>query len=134
MLKAILDTNIWISGLLLSSLTKPIVDAHAERKFLPIVSPDTIKELNQTLKKPRIRKLIAEDKAAEFLKFLDGASRLMEPSISLKVCRDPDDDAFISLAASAKIPLVSLDKDVLVLRGQIDVEILHPKEFIKRLG
>src|SRR5205823_1029148 len=97
----------------------------------PIISSGMMAELRRTLKKPKITKLIAENKIEEFLKYLDAASRRIEPAKLLKVCRDPSDDMFISLSVTVSAPVISLDNDLLVLAHQFD--ILHPKEFIKRL-
>lgn len=51
------------------------------------------------------------------------------------ICKDPDDDIFISCALSAKAQyVVSGDKALLDVKRYNKIEIISPAEFIKFIG
>jgi predicted nucleic acid-binding protein len=57
----------------------------------------------------------------------------VEPvNLQQQVCRDPDDDKFISCAISGKAEvIVSGDKDLLSVSGITGMKVLRPIEFKK---
>ena len=58
---------------------------------------------------------------------------LIEPTSEIEVCRDPDDDKFISCAVDGKaIVIVSGDKDLLVIGKYEDVVIMTAYDFCKK--
>ncbi len=79
MLKAIIDTNIWISGLMKSPLTMPLIDAFIENKFQSFVSNPLLKEIESTLAKPRIARRINKDIAREMLEMIAAKSKKHDP-------------------------------------------------------
>ena len=132
MRKAIIDTNIWISALLKSSLTKPILEAFHHSQFVPIMSDECLKELMETLNEPKLKKLIDSNEAKEFIDLISEKRIKIETNIKTNLCRDPDDNFLLDLLLETKAPLVSLDKDLLCLKsGKLD--ILSPKEFLTLL-
>ena len=61
------------------------------------------------------------------------ACRLIESNTVVKVCRDPDDDKFISCAIDAKcVYIVSGDKDLLTVKEYKDIKIITVAEFFDR--
>lgn len=59
---------------------------------------------------------------------------MIERKINVKVCRDPDDDKFISCAVDAKcFYIVSGDKDLLTLEEYEGIEIVTVAEFFERV-
>ena len=61
--------------------------------------------------------------------------RILESKTRIHVCRDPDDDKFLSCAIDAKaIYIVSGDKDLLDIRDYNGVEIITAAEFCERFG
>ena len=133
MLKAVIDTNIWISALMNSSLTRPILNAFINAEFTPVISNKLLKELNDTLNEPKIKRLIPTNDAREFIALIDDKGHKFEPRLKLNVCRDPNDNFILSLSVETKTPLVSLDKDILILKESAQFSILSPKEFLIRL-
>lgn len=131
MLKAIIDTNIWISALMKSSLTRPIVKAFIAHRFIPVISDELLKELNDTLNTPDVKKLINPDETKELISLIDEKSQKVTPTTKIDICRDSEDNFILSLLIDSKTPLVSLDKDLLVLSKEFD--IIPPQEFLRRL-
>jgi len=133
MLKAVIDTNIWISALMNSSLTRPILNAFINAEFTPVISNKLLKELNDTLNEPKVKRLIPANNAKELVALIDDKSHKFESALKLNACRDPNDNFILSLSIEAKVPLVSLDKDILVLKELGEFNILSPKEFLDQL-
>ena len=62
------------------------------------------------------------------------AMEVIPQTEGIKVCRDPDDDKFISCAVDGGcVFIVSGDKDLLSLERYADVEILTVAQFLDRL-
>ena len=132
MLKAIIDCNIWVSGLMKSTLSKPILDAFERNEFQSVVSSALLREIEGTLSQPRIMKRIDGSVANEMLALIAAKSIRYDPIVKLKICRDPKDDFLLSMSFELDVPVVSLDKDLIVLAGKFD--ILRPRDFMKLLA
>lgn len=133
MLKAVIDTNIWVSALMNSSLTRPILNAFINADFTPVMSNELLKELNDTLNKPKIKRLIPANDAKEFIALIDDKSHKFEPVFKLNACRDSKDNFILALSIETKTPLVSLDKDILILKESKKFKIFSPREFLELL-
>jgi uncharacterized protein len=67
-----------------------------------------------------------------WLLFLHDRVRLIVPGRNIVLCRDPDDDKFLSCAVSANATwIVSGDKDLLTLKAIEGIPIIKPADFIK---
>ena len=106
MLKVVLDTNVFVSGLLVKpGLPAQVLDAWRERQFLLIVSPAVIAEVRTTLDCPRIRRryFITEDDVTGLVTLLErdallvpgdvtavaGAAPVPAPPAELSILRPP---------------------------------------------
>ena len=132
MLKAVIDTNIWVSALLKSPLTRPILEAFIKEEFTPILSNELLQELNDTLNKPEIARLIKTDEAKELIALIAEKSKRVEPAVMLKIYRDPEDNFILALSKASGAPLVTLDKDFLILSEKFNV--ISPRQFLRRLN
>jgi len=104
-----------------------------EGAFDLVCSPLVLGELERALAYPKLAKHIAPDEARAVLDVLTESAVMVEdpdrpPGTSSP---DPGDDYLIALAESARALLVSGDKDVLSLAGEIPV--CSPKEFLTQL-
>lgn len=52
-----------------------------------------------------------------------------DQAMDVPQCRDPHDDKFLLCAQAASALLVSGDKDLLAVDGQLGVRVLSPKAF-----
>jgi uncharacterized protein len=51
------------------------------------------------------------------------------------ICRDPNDDMYLSAALSGKVDyIVSGDKDLLVLNSVLELKIVNPRLFLDAVG
>jgi uncharacterized protein len=133
--RAVLDPNVIISGVL--SSTGPPADvlrAVAAGEFELVLSEALLEELERELAYPKLRRHVSESEAAELLRWVaGGATVVVDPESNPPVrSRDPDDDYLIALASAHRAALVSGDKHLLALEGEIPV--FPPRGFLDLLG
>ena len=138
MLRAVVDTNILVSGLV-SPLGSParIIHHWLQGDFLLLVSPVLLDELRRVLEYPRISNRLGWS-PAERQRFLDRLTKLalLTPgTLSLPgVTRDPKDDPVVACAVEGRADyIVSGDRDLLALRIYQGVRIVTPCEFLALL-
>jgi len=133
--RAVLDPNVVISGAL-SPRGAPadVLRSLAAGDFELVASRVLLDELQRALAYPKLRRLISEADAAELVRWVaDSATISVDPDTDPPVhSRDPDDDYLIALASTHRVALVSGDKDLLSLEGQIPV--FSPRGFLDLLA
>jgi hypothetical protein len=133
--RAVLDPNVVISGALSPRGTPAeILRSLATGEFELIASQALLSELERALAYPKLRPHISESDAADLVRWVDdSASVVVDPNTEPPVhSRDPDDDYLIVLASTHRAALVSGDKDLLVLEGEIPV--FSPRAFLDLLA
>ena len=68
MLKVVLDTNVFVSSLLIPSRLNPIFEAINNKMFLVILSPSIINELLEVLNRPKILRIVDKESKSILLK------------------------------------------------------------------
>ncbi len=134
----VIDTNVWISGLLTKTGTPAQLIRNVVRRGLPIFSPDTFAELKQRLWLPKFDRYVTMEYRKQLLHDIDTVALWVDvpPQIAAQTfCRDADDDKFIhaALAAGAEW-LVTGDKDLLVLSERLlvsGVRIVSPADALQ---
>ena len=130
MIKAIVDTNIFISGLLCGGFPQKLLDAWEDGEFQLITSDKIIEELVSVLDEPRFDETIDEDASARLITLIKRNAIIVHPTHAIRICRDPKDNMIIETALAAKADtIVSGDKDLLELGKYQDIKILAPKDF-----
>jgi uncharacterized protein len=113
-----------------------IRDAWQARRFVPLASSDTARELLRVLRYSKF-KLSREEQSAllgEILPYVE-AVRVDDAPVGLPPVRDPDDIMFQALAiVSGADALVSGDGDLLAIQGQWPIPVLTVNEFEVWLG
>jgi putative PIN family toxin of toxin-antitoxin system len=124
-----------ISGVL-SSRGAPadVLRELAAGEFELIVSRALLDELERALAYPKLQRHISEQDAGELVRWVVGcATVVVDPDIDPPVhSRDPDDDYLIALAAAHHAALISGDKHLLALEGEIPV--FSPRAFLELLA
>ena len=140
MLKVVLDTNVFVSSLLVrAGLPALVLDAWRERRYLLIASPAMIAEIRATLSYPHIRRKYAiTDDDVEQLVTLLGQDALLVPGgadVTGSIPRDPTDEKVLACAVEARADLiVSGDRHLLDLGAYRSIPILTVRQFLERLG
>lgn len=127
----VLDTNILLSALLFKGKLSRIVDLWKEGVIKPFFSRETFEEFRTALGYPKFSLKPDEIKAIleETLPYFE-VVEIKETICG--VCKDPDDDKFVScaLAASAEY-IVSGDKDLCSIKKYRSVKIISGMKFLK---
>jgi uncharacterized protein len=130
-LRAVLDPNVIISAALSPGGSPGRVFRYwLKGAYDLVVSPLLLDELERALGYTKLRNRVPADETKELLELLSRAGLAAEdPHSSPEIqSPDPDDDYLIALASISRAVLVSGDKDLLGLSGQIPV--YSPAEFL----
>ncbi len=132
MIRFILDTNVFISGIFWPGIPARILDACEQEKAIMLVSSEILEEYFRiveimTNKKPAVD-------VSRYINLITLTAELCTPIKLLHpVSRDPDDDKFIATALAANCKLiVSGDKDLLDVSGYAEIKIIKPAVFVKQ--
>jgi putative PIN family toxin of toxin-antitoxin system len=133
--RAVLDPNVVISGAISPhGAPADVLRSLAEGEFELIASQALLDELERALAYPKLRPYISESDAADLVRWIaESASVVGDPDTDSEVrSRDPDDDYLIALASAHRAALISGDKDLLSLEGEMPV--FSPRAFLDLLA
>ena len=139
MLKVILDTNVFVSSLLVKAgLPAQILDAWRERRYLLVVSPAIIAETRATLDYPRIRRKypITDEDVEQFMALLEREALLVsgDADTAGAIPEDPADERMLACAVDAQADvIVSGDRHLLDLGSYRSIPILTARQFLERM-
>ncbi len=136
MLKAVVDANVWISGLIVSQgQPGKVIDLFRAGAFAVCFSVDLLDELQEVLKRPKIAARIDELDGVQLIELIKSQAIVALVEAVPAVSRDPKDDAYLACAAAVDADvLITGDQDLLVLKTHGRTRILTPAEFLIILG
>ena len=130
MIRAVLDTNVLMSGIFWSGPPSVILQSWQMSKFKLIISPDILNEYF------RVGEILSQKypgiDVSPIIDLIAIKSELYSPiMLEQPISRDPDDEKFIAtcLAANCKI-IISGDKDQLDISGYKDIQVFKPSYFV----
>lgn len=128
-LRIVIDTNIWISGLVFGGRPGEILQLFVDDRMQVVISEELISELR--------RKILQKFPLfTPKLKLLEASLRQDAEMVRLgnqvvKISRDPNDNMFIETAlAGACDYIISGDLDLLVLKHVQQIRIVTPSEYL----
>ncbi len=134
---AVIDTNIWLSGLIWGGPPRQLVQAVLDRRLRCAISAELISEFDRVLHYPKIqRALAARELNPRSLTELVGlvCVQIAAPELGTRVSRDKDDDAVLACAVAASADFIaSGDADLLVLANYKNIKILTPTDALNQL-
>jgi len=133
--RVVLDTNVLVSALLFKGALSRLVELWRKGKIIPVISRETFEELTTVLQYPKFSLSKDEIKSVvehEILPYFE----IIEVVKAVKgVCRDPEDDKFLSCAVSSSADyIVSGDKDLSDLKRYKSIKIVTASDFLKMFG
>jgi len=114
----VIDTNVFISRLLLPDSAPARAAKHAIDSGIILVSEDTMNELADVLARPKLDRYLSLKTRQQFLLELGEIAQVVPIIQRIRVCRDPRDDKFLELAVNGQAELI--------LTGDRDLRSLHP--------
>jgi uncharacterized protein len=138
-LRVVVDTNVWISGLIVPESPPGLIASAVRQGRVEVVgSWDLAAELAAVLPRPKLRRYeISEEDARELLLLVGRDLPDVDVDVEL---RDPNDAPVVAAAIAGRAEaIVTGDRDLLEdeeLRGWLTergVELLGPRELLKQL-
>ena len=136
-MRAIIDTNVFIAGLLWRGSPHVLLE-HARAGTLTVISSSTlIAELADVLGRAKFAAILSKTSTSlerTIAEVRQLAELIDPPPLERPVCRDSTDDHVLALALSANADMVvSGDDDLLVLRSFANIPIVTPADAVQRL-
>lgn len=120
MVRAVVDTNVFVSGTTGHSYPAQVIDAWRKERYVLITSPAIIEEISAVLRRAEIRKFtgLAEKDIREIIDTLMTKAFVSPGEVKVNVIKDdPDDDKFLASALKGIADyIVSGDKHLLSRR------------------
>ena len=133
-MRAILDPNVLISTVLSCRGTPAqVLRAWLEGRFELVASPLLIAELERALTYPKLRELIPEASASRLVEWIGREAVIVPDPKRAPAARseDPGDNYLVALAEQTRAVLISGDRHLLALAG--DLPVLTPRQFLSAL-
>ncbi|MDI6603573.1 MAG: putative toxin-antitoxin system toxin component, PIN family [Thermoanaerobacteraceae bacterium] len=130
MIRAVVDTNVFVSILFGSPIMEELFENCAMHKFTWVISENIYFEYRKVVeyKKFHFRKEIKE----KMFYFIDNLAEFVHVTSNITVSRDKDDDKFINCAIDGNCSyIISGDKDLLEIKEYKGIRILTVKEFLQ---
>lgn len=130
--QVVVDTNLLVSALFVGSAKAKEILRILLSRADPVFSEATFAELEEKSRMAKFDRFTSPGERAAAVDDLRAAGVFIEAAVEVRLCRDPDDDMFLSLAKAAGARmLVSGDNDLLSLRRFEDIPILTPREALE---
>lgn len=140
MLRVVLDTNIFVSGLLSKTgLPAKILDAWRAGQYLLITSPPIVAEIRRVLETPRMRKkyFITSGDIEQLIILLEKDALIVPGRTDVRnaIPDDPSDEMFLACAMDAAADyIVSGDRHLLDISEYKGIPIIPVNEFEEKLA
>lgn len=137
-LRAVVDTNLFISGLFgKDTLSTTLQDLWVNREFELATSMEILREVSRVLQYPRIRERFKprEENIRRFFKLIFRKAIITKDLYSTdRIIDDPSDNIFLACAMEAKADyIVSRDPHLRNLKHFHGIKIIDVKAFVERV-
>lgn len=130
-MRVVIDTNAWISRLLLADSVAARAVDKAMARFEVVVSEASVEELADVLSRKKFDRYVSLQDREEFLRRLLQVTTMVPVLSEITDCRDPKDNRFLALALDSQSDcIVSGDDDLLALNPWRGIEIVSPSAFL----
>jgi putative PIN family toxin of toxin-antitoxin system len=133
--RVVLDTNVLNSALLFRGGLSKIVGLWQKGKIIPVISKETFSEFVTVLEYPKFS--LTQEETDSIIKYeILPYFEIVEVVKGVKgICRDPEDDKFISCAISGSADyIVRGDKDLFDLKQYKSIRIIKASDFLKMVN
>jgi putative PIN family toxin of toxin-antitoxin system len=133
MIRATLDTNVWIGGIRWRGNAYQVIRCGESGVYVIVASHVLLYELMRVLRQVFA---FSDDLAYEWYARIHRFAEVINPTIFLNVItRDPDDNRVFECAVAGQCEhIVSRDQDLLELEQYDEIRIVNVKEFLEILS
>lgn len=134
-MRAVLDTNVLISGVIATGVPHEVLLRGLDWEYRIVVSAATLAEFRETLLKYPERFGLDEDEVQQEVETVGYFAEFVDPDEDITAVEDdPDDDKFLEAAVAGDVDyVVSGDKHLLDLGSFRGIDIVDPRTFYERL-
>jgi len=127
--RAVLDTNVVVSGIFFGGLPRSLLDAWDRGRFELVLTPEIFGEYTRTCE--RLAKMRPGLEYEAVLATIVGHGVLTpDEAWDESITADPDDDKFMACALGAGAVVVSGDRHLLEVDGWKGVRVYTPRAFL----
>ena len=130
-MRIVIDTNVWVSRLLLAgSAAARAVDKALEESEVAVSEP-LVEELARVLSRQQFDRYATVQDREEFLRRILQITTLFPVFSQVEDCRDPDDNYLLALAMDSESDcIVTGDLDLLALDPWRGIAVISPGAFL----
>jgi uncharacterized protein len=133
-MRVVLDTNIWLSGLLWGGVPDQILQLVEQGQIEAIGSEEILDELQRILQRPKLQKRLKQlgiTADSVMLAIRQVLTIVRIERLEVPGLRDPKDIIIIASAVAGNADLIITgDQDLLVLREFSGIRMLSPRDFL----
>ena len=131
--RIVIDTNVYISRLLLAQSVSGRAVARAWREDVTLVSTSILDELGVVLRRRKFAVTSAQKRLSRISRTFGKSVCTFPIRAAFGACRDPRDDKFLEVAVHGHADvIVTGDADLLALHPFRGIEILTPADYLAR--
>ena len=130
MIKAVIDTTVFLSALFWNGKPKQVIELALEKKIVGVTAPEILSELEEKL---LLKFKYPKNQIDSYLKLIIENFEVVKPKIKVDVVKDDSDDNKIieaALESKAKY-IVTGDKHLLNIDSYQKIIIMTPNQFIQ---
>lgn len=130
MLRVVLDSNIFISGIIFGGNPRKIINLIFEGKLKLCISSEILVEIKEVLERNKFG--FSPDVTQHIIYEIESISEFITPKKKHSIIkRDPDDNIIIDCAIEAQAEyIITGDNDLLDLKEYKNIKIINASEFI----
>ena len=133
--RLVLDTNVIVSALLITTSAPARVLEHAIAHSRIVMNDTMRRELVAALTSPKFDKYASGATRERALSRLSSSIEIAPSLQIVRLCRDPHDDAVLEAALNGRAEvIVTGDKDLLGLHPFRGIAVLSPNDFLVRVA
>ena len=130
-MRVVVDTNVWLSRLLLSNSVSARAVDKALVRFEIVVSEASAEELADVLSREKFDRYVSLQDREEFLRRLLQVTTMVTVLSEITDCGDPKENRFLALALDSESDcIVSGDDHLLALNPWRGIRIVSPGAFL----
>lgn len=134
MLRAVLDTNVLVSGLITLGKPRELLSIISRREATLVLSREILNEFSKVMRRNKFAEYAKEEQVERFIKDIESIAELTELKSHTKVVEDPKDNIVISTAIDGEADIiVSGDHHLLSLKKFRGIKILSVDEAVDML-
>lgn len=129
--RVIVDTNVFVSGLLRQSSVPGQAAAKARHEAILLVSQATIQELADVLAEAKFDRYVTVEQRVQFIRLIANIAEFVPIVQVVLQCRDPKDDKFLEVALNGRADvIITGDGDLQAMNPWRGIAIMSPKDYL----